>query len=201
MHSMSRDMSEERLELVLRALALDELADLAADRGEHLEQVLVGLADLAAEELEHAEHDRRRAGSAIRTPRAAPRARRPAARGKLESSVDVSDPGRLAARPHAAGQPDAAREGVARLTASNSGTATDGGCQVSTQRIDLPGRVHGPDRPVVQAQRLADRLQDAGGRLRERGGLGQRAGVSYWTCSCRTASAWPALLMGSPWLA
>src|SRR6185503_239645 len=48
---------EERLELVLRALALDELADLAADRGEQLEQVLVRLADLAAEELEHAEHD------------------------------------------------------------------------------------------------------------------------------------------------
>src|SRR6266498_5400468 len=39
----------------LGALALDELADLAADGSQHVEQLLIGLPDLAAEKLDHAQ--------------------------------------------------------------------------------------------------------------------------------------------------
>src|SRR2546427_11466292 len=59
---------EKAVQLRLRVLALDELADLSADGGHHPEQILIGLADLAAEELEHAqdraaEEDRESEGS------------------------------------------------------------------------------------------------------------------------------------------
>jgi hypothetical protein len=36
-------------------LALDELTDLAADGGQHIEQLLIGLPDLAAEKLDYAQ--------------------------------------------------------------------------------------------------------------------------------------------------
>src|SRR3954469_13624150 len=39
----------------LGALAFDELTDLAADGGHHVEQLLIGLPDLAAEKLDHAQ--------------------------------------------------------------------------------------------------------------------------------------------------
>ena len=47
---------EESIELLLGAAPPHELADLTADRGEHLEQRGVGLPDLAAEELHHGDH-------------------------------------------------------------------------------------------------------------------------------------------------
>src|SRR5207247_3329828 len=58
----------EMANFALGALALDELADLAADGGEHLQQVLVRLADLTAEKLDYPQHlapqaDRKAEGS------------------------------------------------------------------------------------------------------------------------------------------
>ena len=47
---------EERRELRLRTLSLHELADLAPDGGQHLEELRVGTPDLPAEELEHPDH-------------------------------------------------------------------------------------------------------------------------------------------------
>jgi hypothetical protein len=41
--------------LTLRALALDELTELAADGSQHVEQILIGLPDLATEKLDHAQ--------------------------------------------------------------------------------------------------------------------------------------------------
>ncbi len=166
---------EERLELVLRAIALDELADLAADRGEQLEQVLVGLAYLAAEELEHSEHD------AAELDRESERPVQAFARGdggarEVRVADDVLDPGGLAAAPHAPRQPDGAleRRGAAHGVELGHG---DGRRMPGVEAADRGARaVHGPDRPVIEAQRLAERLQDARGRLGERRGLGERAG-------------------------
>ena len=45
---------EEAIELLLGPPALHELADLTANRAEHLQQFRIGLADLATEELHHA---------------------------------------------------------------------------------------------------------------------------------------------------
>ena len=78
---------EEAIELLLGPPALDELADLAADRRQHREQSLVGLADFAAEELHHAEHVRRRCTIGKPNAECSPsRAAATAARGKLPSA-------------------------------------------------------------------------------------------------------------------
>ena len=97
-------------DLLLGLLALDELADLAADGREHLEQVLIGLLDLAAEGLDDAQDvaadDDREAEGAVQ----ALAGRGPSPR-EVRVRDDVPDPGRLAARPDAAGQADAGGEG------------------------------------------------------------------------------------------
>ena len=52
---VERDV-EEAIELVLRAAAIEEHADLVADRRERRQQSFIRLADLPAEKLEHALH-------------------------------------------------------------------------------------------------------------------------------------------------
>ena len=63
-----------------------------------------------------------------------------AARGKLESRTTSSIQAGSPLRHTRPGSPTARSNVVARLTASNSGTATDAGCQVSRQRIEVPER-------------------------------------------------------------
>src|SRR5262245_9432304 len=91
---------EDRL---LGLLALQELADLVADRRQHPEQVLVGLLDLTAKGLHDPQDvaidDDREAERAVQ-----PRASRRGRSREVWVLDDVWDPRGLAARPDAAGQ-------------------------------------------------------------------------------------------------
>ena len=95
---------------LLGLLPLHELADLAADGGQHPEQLLVGLLDLAAEDLHDAQDvaaDRDREPERPVQPDAG-RGRRPR---EIPVRDDVRDPGRLAAGPDASRQADAPANG------------------------------------------------------------------------------------------
>src|SRR5207249_1439242 len=86
-----------------------ELTDLAADRGERAQHVLVTSADLGGQEFHHAERlasedDRRGKGRVEAGPLCA---RRP---GEVRVGVDVLDPRRVVALPDATRQPHAPRE-------------------------------------------------------------------------------------------
>jgi hypothetical protein len=128
-HAVEARIDDRRLELlgaeqqVLGAAALDELADLAADRAHQLELVGVGHAHRRCEELHHAEHavaaEHRQADAG-----AQPRAQRDLAAREVRVALDVGDPRRLAARPDAAGRPTPGSNVSPRLSSTKSPTST-----------------------------------------------------------------------------
>ena len=173
---MSLRHAEQRPELALGALALDELADLAADRAEHLEQALVGLADRAAEELQHAEARCRPARSGSPMAPCSPSRAATLARGKLESCVTSAIHAGRALSQTRPGRPTPRRNTAPRVAASNSDTTIEARCQVSRQRIDVAGEVDRPHRSVVAVQDLSQHAQDPRRGFGQRGRLGERAG-------------------------
>ena len=169
--------AEERLELLLGALALDELADLAADRGEH------GRAGprraRRISRLKNSSTPSTTPPSLIGKPNApcSPSRAATGARGKFGSCTTSSIQAGSPLRQTRPGQPTARSKVGARLTASNSGTRRGlraARCRGSGSRC--PSASTRPDRAVLVAQRLAERAQDPRGRLGERRRLGERAG-------------------------
>ena len=166
---------EEPVQLLFGPLPLDEKANLAADRRQHRQQILVGLADLAAEEFhhpddlgaaDHGEAERRVQPCAIGDRRS----------GEVRIVDDVGNPGGLEARPHASRQANACRKG---------GPAADGGELVEWQRRRVPRRgrteargraVDGPERAVLPPERPADGFEHPRRRLHERRRLRERTG-------------------------
>ena len=182
---------EERRQLLLGALALRELADLArrswpASRGApRRARAISRLKNSRTPRTSLAEH-----GSGSRRRRAGPPARRPARGG---SSRRGRRPGpRPAGRlcPDAAGQADRPGRSATRGSpCSNSGKDSPGAVHVSTQRRTPSAASTLPQRPVVPAERLADRLQDRAARPRASDDDSARArATAYCACSRRTAS-------------
>src|SRR5262249_19585451 len=145
-------------------LALDELAELTADDGHHVEEILIGLPDLAAEELEDAQdvatEDDRHTEARVQ-----PLTSRDRGPGELVIGNDIGNVDRLTLDPAATRQPDAGakralprvrlelrnidRRGVPHLDAS----------QHPGVPVDAPQGAHVPN------QALAHRSQDARRRL------------------------------------
>ena len=146
--------------LLLGAPPIEELADLRAHGGEHAQQVVVGRPDLAAEELDDAQHlGPRRMGNpnAACSPSAAASGRAREVRVPTTSGIH-----RAARSPHAAGQPDPARERALAGGLRERGADTRGSCQTSWQRSSPPPvESRGRRRPT---QGLADGAEDARGR-------------------------------------
>ena len=116
----------------LGALAFDELTDLAANAGHHVEQVLVGLADLTADDIDDAEdlaaeQDRKGEG------RVQPFTRGDAREGSwVMHDIRNARGARLAqTRP---GSPLPGRNVLARVAASNCVASTDGLRHICAQR-------------------------------------------------------------------
>ena len=165
---------EEAIELLLCASAVDEEADLVADAREHREERFVGRADLPAEKLHHADdvvvqknrEPERRVEALARGNRSP---------GEIRVPDHVGDPGGLACRPDPARQPDPRREGA--LAAERGElwkvSARLGPDMRAPQRagfaIDLP------ERPVLPAERLADRFEDLRGGVVDAGRVDERA--------------------------
>jgi hypothetical protein len=163
---------KESIEFFLRAAALDELADLTADRAQHREQHVVRLADLAAEEFHRAERDiakhDRKAERGVQL--LAGRYRRPREVAVLQ---DVGDERRLPRRPYASRQPHAALEQRSaaerlELVESRAGQVPD---RDATEYI--PFNIDAPEGAVLPIERRANRLEDAWRGVREARRLGQ----------------------------
>ena len=155
-------------------MAIDEHADLIADRRQRRDQILIGLPDFAAEELHDAEdlaaqHDR----EAERRVQAFARRDRPAR--EIGVVGDIRNPHRRRLCPDAPGQADAGRE---------RGRPA-GGVEfrkVKRRRIPDPGAakcgaigVQDPQRAVLPAEGVADGFEDLGRGLVDAGGVEQRA--------------------------
>ena len=169
---------EETIELLLRAPALDELADLAADRAEHLEQLRVGLADLAAEELHDAEHvgaeDDRKAERGVQ-----PLSRGRGARGKV---VVAQTSGMNAGWPLAQtrpGQPDAALEGRGAAERFEVGEARAGRMPGGDAAEAVGVGVDLPEGAVLPAERRADGFENARRRFGEPADSASTRAVAY----------------------
>ena len=165
---------EEAIELLLGAAPLHELADLTADRGEHLEQRGVGLPDLAAEELHHGDHvvaddDGEAEGAVQAFHRGRGRA------GEVPVEEYVRDERGLCGRPDPAGQPDAALERgrpAMRIEAGKRRAWRVPDLDASEavgMRIDLP------ECPVLPPERRADGLEDPWRRVGQASCLRQHA--------------------------
>jgi hypothetical protein len=178
---------EERGELRLRALTLDELADLARDRGEHLEELLVGAADLPAEELEDPDHlapekDRKAEGGV----KALPRGERRAREVVVVDDVGAKNGWRLAqTRP---GRPIPGANAASRLARSNSGKAAPGVLQLSAQRRTPweASTCQSPAWSQPRASQIAGRMPLAACRSDD--DSARARATAYWACSRRTAS-------------
>jgi len=166
---------EEAVQLFLDALAVDEKADLAADRLQRAQQRLVGLADRPAEELHHADHlavgeD----GEPQRGVEAGPIGQ--ARPGEVGIVADVRDPRRLLGGPDASRKADAGCE-HAGLTGRREVVQPGRGLVPGRHAAQhVRQRVNAPERPVFPRQGLAHRLEHARRRLGQCGRLGQRAG-------------------------
>lgn len=149
--------TKEAIQLLLRAFALDEKADLPADGRHHPEQRLIGRTDLAAEEFHHAqdvgsepdgEAERRMDAGFVRDGGAR----------KLRPYRHITQPGRLFVGPHHPREPQAA------YVFNSAGGGVELG---KTSARDMPAiyagerhslRIQLPERAVFPMQRLADRL-------------------------------------------
>ena len=101
---------------LLDPLALHELADLAAQRAQHRQVIVVGLAGLGAEERHHADH----LGAVAqrnRERRVQPRVLRQHRQRQHRLLGEVRDPERQVALPHPPGEPDVGRDRAARAAA------------------------------------------------------------------------------------
>ena len=90
---------------LLRAAALDELADLGAEAAHRLEQVVVQLAPLGDEELDHAEQAGRCRAPGTRSPSAARRRRPPRRAGSCRRRRTSAIQAGSSPCPHAAREP------------------------------------------------------------------------------------------------
>jgi len=165
---------EEAIELLFRAAALDELPDLAADRLQHLQQLVIRIADLAAEEFHDAEPGRSKEdGKAERGVQ--PFSGRDGAAREVAVVRHVCDERGAAGGPDPAGQSDARRKrGLAaeRLELGEP-AARRGPDRHAAQDVRL--RVDLPQRAVLPSEGHADRFEDAWHRLGETCGLGEHS--------------------------
>src|SRR5262249_4300086 len=156
----------------LGALALEELPDLTADRGQHLEQILVRLADLAAEELHHAQHlVAEQDGKAERAVEAdLLRDTRPR---EVGGGGHVRDPCGLPAEPDASRETDARAEGqpATHLLERRHADRRLVPHRSAAERAALG--VHLPQPSDLPPEMLAYRLEDARRAFVERARLGQ----------------------------
>src|SRR5262249_3034790 len=148
---------EEAIALRLGLDALEELPDLASDRGHHAKQVLIGLANREAEELQHAQDlallDDWEAERAVE-----PFALRDRRAGEVRIRHGLLDPGGRRGRPAAAGEPDAAREGEPSAERVELGERDRGrmpGIDAADDALPPP---HPPQGSVRPPQALADGL-------------------------------------------
>src|SRR5207237_9802138 len=159
---------------LLRPPALHELADLAADRLGHLQELGVGLLDLAAEELDDAEHlagepDREAEGAVQSLPVCRGRAR------KVGVLRDVADPGGFAGGPDAPRESLPPRQRDAPRHRLELGHASRGAVPDLDAAERLPRPVDRPDRARLPSERLGDGLEEAWSRVAERRRLGPDA--------------------------
>ena len=138
-----------------------ELADLAANNREHLEQSVIRLANFAAEEFHDpkyviSERDRETKRAMKPFPG---RNRTP---GEIRVPGDVGNPGRLSAGPDPAGQSDARAEGLPatdslELWYRHVGSMPD---FHAGQNSGIP--VHAPEYAHLPVQQIANRFEDSG---------------------------------------
>src|SRR5215472_3419073 len=146
-------------------LALDELADLAAQRTEHIEKLLVRLPDFAAEELHNANHC---AGHCDREPERRSQAlfRGDRRTWKIRILSDIGDPCRLRQFPHSPRHTFAPRKNM------SAGSHLELVCAGVRSLPDFdtaqPVLFYHPERSHAPLERLAEGPQNV------RGGISQR---------------------------
>src|SRR5262249_36328213 len=147
-------------ERFFRSLALDELADLAADGRHHGEQVLVGLPSLVAEEL-HDSQDVAAEQDGKAESRVQPFARGDGCAWEIRVMDDIGNVGRRTAGPDAAWQPAPGKK-CARTTRGLKVWGRDGLFMPQLDAAQHPRlAVEAPQRAQVPSQALAHGLQDA----------------------------------------
>ena len=180
-HRVERRLEDRRLEglalsdRLLGLLELDVLAELAAEATQEPEELGLGRPDLAGVELNGAQDPvlavdgkRERREQAGRV-------------GHVSAAIagvagDVLDPVGLGPLPRAAGKPLAARELLAAAQADEAAGLDARRLPDVDQAHRLLLLVDPPQRPELPAERAADRLERARGRVRQRSRLHQRDG-------------------------
>src|SRR6185369_12698848 len=104
------------------------------------------------------------------------RARRRRRAREVRIPVDVGDPGRLAALPYPAGQPDAPLEAAAAARRLEGRDVAGAGARGLDAAQAGGGEVDPPDRAPLEAQALADDQDEAADGRGEVGVLGEDAG-------------------------
>jgi hypothetical protein len=155
-------------------VALNELADLTADRRKHFEHVRVRLADFPAEKFDHAENVFPEANG---KPERAVQTIFGRQRGAWKIGVlcDVGNPLRFGGGPDASRQTGAAQKFAGASGGDERGGGHGGRVPDVHATQELPGSIDTPERADVPAQAFADRLQDLRRGFGERGRLGEHA--------------------------